>query len=130
MKESDIYKNLKKLWPYYIERIEPKYKGGIPDVLVEKNGGGACFIELKLFEIQKNGKVKIKIRPSQYIWFKQYTGRALLLAWNGETHYVFEKENVQLIRNGIQNKNFKELASINYDNVKFVSHWIRTFISS
>lgn len=129
MKESDIYRALKKVWPYYIERIEDKLKGGIPDVMVEKNGAGVAFLELKLFTVTETGKVKIKIRPSQYIWFKSYTGIAHMICWDGVEYYVFNKWRVPSIKNGMDWEEFKSIYLVKNNNIKFISEFIKQSIS-
>jgi hypothetical protein len=120
MSESDIYQSLKKTWKHYIDRIEDKLKGGIPDVILERDG--VSFVELKLVSVQKNNKIKIKIRTSQYLWFKKYTGKAWMLVWDRDMYYLFQKINVQCIKNGMDFKDFLKKAS--YSSPKINKHMI------
>lgn len=120
--EKQLYKELKKEWPHYIERIEPKYKGGIPDVLLENNG--AIFVELKVGTLTTNSlgseKVSIKIRTSQKLWHRKYTGKSYLLASVGDLFYLFKRENIKHLFDGMFHTEFILFCEKEVDNMKVI----------
>jgi hypothetical protein len=106
MLEKDLYQKLKKIWlPYYITRIEPKYSGGIPDVLVVNKHLEKIFIELKCLPFDDK-KIKIPIRPSQLLWFLKYPSFAYVLSCiykkdNTKIYCLFSKERIQQFQQGV-----------------------------
>lgn len=112
MKEKDIYKAIRKAWRGYLKRIEPKYQGGIPDILIVNKQLIPFFLELKQAESTKEGLVKIEIRLSQILWFMEYPAKAFLLAYMNGQYYVFNKEKVPLLKDALTVKQFQDLANL------------------
>lgn len=106
--EKQLYKELKEHWTFYIERIEPKYKGGIPDILVNANGNTE-FVELKIGH-KENGKLKIKIRPSQRIWHKKFTGISYVLVSVDDVFYLIDSWNIPNVIDGMKFEDFEQNA--------------------
>lgn len=120
--EKQLYAVLKKHWKYYIERIEPKYKGGIPDVLVDVNMK-SMFIELKVGS-KENDKLKIKIRTSQRLWHKKYTGESYLLVAVDDIFYLVDKNDISTVVDGMGFQEFEETASCLSPNMADIAMWI------
>jgi hypothetical protein len=67
LKETDVWKQFKKRWPWHAERQEPGagYDAGKPDVLLMDKHGTAGLVELK-------APNRWKLRPSQWIWHERW----------------------------------------------------------
>jgi len=124
-KEKDVYKLIRKHWRGYIERIEPKYRGGIPDVLMVNKQQFPFFLELKKAEREINSMtVRIKIRKSQILWFMAYPSKAFMLIELNEKFFVIDKINVPKLRESISIQELKDLASIETDQMNQVIRYL------
>lgn len=126
MLEKDLYHKFKKLWqPNYSNRIEPKYSGGIPDLLiVSLKTLKAVFLELKVIEYSKK-HFKVLIRPSQIIWMSQYPGIAyVLIGMNSEEELKYclmdKKYAAQLVQ-GMDWKEVKENGIFTSDLIDIIN---------
>lgn len=123
-KEKQLSKILKDAWPYYFERVEPKYKGGIPDVLMCDDEDKPFFVELKIAKLiedkfghKRHNKVKIDIRTSQKIWHRQYPGKSyLLIAMNGK-FYLVEKRFIQFMGDNMFAEILEISSSVHSENI-------------
>ena len=102
-KEKDLYKEFKKHWNHYIERIEPKGIGkGTPDVVLCKTKE----IRLELKVIKYFDCKKLPIRESQKLWFIKYPGNAFILFKVDDCFYLFKKDCINELCNKIEFKRF------------------------
>ena len=69
-KETDVWSEFKKAWPYHCERQEPGIiaEAGKPDVLLQDMNGIAGLVELKRPD-------RVKLRPSQETWHERWMKR-------------------------------------------------------
>jgi hypothetical protein len=97
-KEKDLYQIFKKAWNGYIERIEPKFKGGIPDVLIVTQSEVVIFLELKKAVIDGHN-LTMDIKQSQKIWHMKYPAISYVLIQCDKRFYLIEKNMVNLLKN-------------------------------
>ena len=108
MLEKDMYQKFKKKWSpkNYIKRIEPKFTGGIPDLLlVSSKTLIPIFVEMKVIKYNLK-QLKVLIRTSQIIWFTEYPGIAYILVGiskidNKHIYCLFDKSKIQQISKGM-----------------------------
>jgi len=129
-KEKEVYKALRKVWRGFIDRVEPKYKGGIPDLLmVPKAIDRPFFLELKVAELTETGLVKITVRPSQILWFMKYPSTAFLLAYLKGEYYLFQKDKVPALNQSLTAGQFRALAALRTEHLNDICKQLIFFVS-
>lgn len=108
MSESNLYQQLKRNWPHYIRRIEPKdLNCGIPDCHLVNDAKRDLFVELKYLEKEFNCR-QLTIKKSQFIWHSTYPGDyGFMLFKVSNVFYLFRSYKVENLKGKVNFEYFK-----------------------
>lgn len=128
MSESNLYKQLKNNWRWYIRRYETALIGaGLPDCQLVNEHQREIWLELK-FLPKKFMDKKLPIKDSQFIWFIDYKGKhAFMLFKVEEDFFLFERKDVIKLKNKIKFMDFCTLATLRTNKIKTVCEYLSIF---
>lgn len=129
MSESKLYKDFKKNWKNYIQRVETDSIGnGFPDCHLVNDNGSDIFVELKYIPKKFKNK-KLKIRNSQIIWHYSYPGKnSFILFQVDKKYFVFKSNSIKTISKKIKYEDFEKESLIETENINEITDFLNNLL--
>lgn len=125
MSEKKLYQDFKEVWPFYIERIEPKNEIGIPDCHLVNKRKVDIFLELKYMN-KKFKEAVLPIKKTQFIWHAKYSGNNSYMLFQVEDDYfLFKRSSVIFLKGRVNYSKFIELSIANTKRIEVIVDILR-----